>query len=341
MRPTAVILAAGKGTRMGCLAEGRAKAMINFKGRPMITHVLHALEGVVDDAVIVVGHRQEDVRELGKEYHGIRLHYAVQPEPIGTTDATLCAQSLINTRSYMLMFCDNIFPPVNVQQCASCIDSCVFGWLKDPTNYGLITMGNGGSILDIWEKAPRTYWPQFEDHGEYPCFMGLVHLHMNSFATLREALQKATVEGKQSAVPDAIGDYAGKRILHGWPLAEPVQSLGTLKEVADAYGRITLSRVFNRSYALHSNLEDDDMYDECGWDGHEWSTRMPVPPYNRQLEGEEIDALMKYFNLPEVCRPIASTLPPWVLDNPYAIRDYVKDAQLVNDMQPDAVKGGR
>jgi hypothetical protein len=187
----------------------------------------------------------------------------------------------------------------------------------------MCTLGNGGNVLDIWEKPPKDQWLQFEDHGEYPCYVGLVHLRTESFKTLRETLNKSLAEGKESSVPDAIGAYATAHALHGWPMGKPPRMVGTLKELEDEYGNMVLSSTFNRSYVTHSNLDDDDMYDEVGWHGTSWSTHMPVPPYWRDLEGSEIDALLRHFDLPDEWRQIAPTLPPWILDNPYAMTAYV------------------
>jgi hypothetical protein len=81
------------------------------------------------------------------------------------------------------------------------------------------------------------------------------------------------------------------------------------------------------------------MYDECGWNGREWATHMPVPPYTRQLEGDEISALMKYFNLPDEWREIAPSLPPWILDNPYAMTAYVMEKGVKAAQNHDVPEG--
>lgn len=56
----AVILAAGQGTRM---KSGKHKVLHPVCGKPIIDHILDALDQIgVDETIVVVGHRAEQVR---------------------------------------------------------------------------------------------------------------------------------------------------------------------------------------------------------------------------------------------------------------------------------------
>jgi L-glutamine-phosphate cytidylyltransferase len=58
-----VILAAGRGTRLGPLAADRPKLMVELAGEPLLVHQLRALAAAgVDDVHVVVGHGQDAVR---------------------------------------------------------------------------------------------------------------------------------------------------------------------------------------------------------------------------------------------------------------------------------------
>lgn len=67
MNPVAIILAAGKGTRM---KSETAKVLHRVAGRPMIEHVIAAVcQAGVEKIVIVIGHQGEEVcRYLGDGY---------------------------------------------------------------------------------------------------------------------------------------------------------------------------------------------------------------------------------------------------------------------------------
>lgn len=80
----AVILAAGRGTRLGCI--DKPKVMLELNGRPIVSYIVETLEKMnftPKQIVLVVGFKQEKVRE----YFGDRVSYAYQAEQKGTAHA--------------------------------------------------------------------------------------------------------------------------------------------------------------------------------------------------------------------------------------------------------------
>ena len=85
----AVVLAAGKGTRMQDEASDAPKVMRQVCGKPMIWYVLDALSFIDKrDIIIVVGYKKEDVIACFGGYT-----FAVQEEQLGTGHATMAAQA--------------------------------------------------------------------------------------------------------------------------------------------------------------------------------------------------------------------------------------------------------
>jgi bifunctional UDP-N-acetylglucosamine pyrophosphorylase / glucosamine-1-phosphate N-acetyltransferase len=83
---TAIILAAGQGTRM---KSSRPKVLHAIMGRPMLAYLIETLKSVgVADIVLVVGHEAERVREAYKDY-GVR--FVVQEPQQGTGHAVQVA----------------------------------------------------------------------------------------------------------------------------------------------------------------------------------------------------------------------------------------------------------
>lgn len=83
---TAIILAAGEGTRM---RSDRAKVLHEIAGVPMIRYVVETALSVVNDVVVVIGHQAEGVRKALAAYPMLR--FAVQKEQLGTGHAAACA----------------------------------------------------------------------------------------------------------------------------------------------------------------------------------------------------------------------------------------------------------
>jgi bifunctional UDP-N-acetylglucosamine pyrophosphorylase/glucosamine-1-phosphate N-acetyltransferase len=90
----AIILAAGDGKRM---KSDLPKVMHILKGKPIIGHIVSALEKVTEVKKIVVVVSPKHT--LVQEYLGDRAEYVVQNEQKGTGHATLCTEFLVAEKS--------------------------------------------------------------------------------------------------------------------------------------------------------------------------------------------------------------------------------------------------
>ena len=87
----AIILAAGKGTRM---KSKLPKVLHQVCGKPMLEHVLEAAdEAGADDKVVIVGFGSEKVTD----FLGTRARVAIQSEQLGTGHAVLQTRDLLGT----------------------------------------------------------------------------------------------------------------------------------------------------------------------------------------------------------------------------------------------------
>ena len=91
LRPIAVVLAAGKGTRMG---SDLPKVVHEAAGKPLVRWVVDALRTAgVDDVIVVVGHRADLVEACLEGLPGVS--FATQREQRGTGDAVAAATARI------------------------------------------------------------------------------------------------------------------------------------------------------------------------------------------------------------------------------------------------------
>jgi bifunctional UDP-N-acetylglucosamine pyrophosphorylase/glucosamine-1-phosphate N-acetyltransferase len=86
---TAVILAAGEGTRMRPLTLTRPKPMLPVAGKPILEWDLEALhDNKFKKVIIVVGYKKEKITEyFGKNFHQLKIEYVEQKEQLGTGHA--------------------------------------------------------------------------------------------------------------------------------------------------------------------------------------------------------------------------------------------------------------
>ena len=97
MMNNAIILAAGKGTRM---KTELPKCAFPLLKKPMVTYIIEALESInIDQIICVVGHKKEVLQDILKD----RVKYAIQEEQLGTGHAVKCALDFIDDNGYTII----------------------------------------------------------------------------------------------------------------------------------------------------------------------------------------------------------------------------------------------
>jgi NDP-sugar pyrophosphorylase family protein len=161
----AVVLAAGKGTRMREITDSIPKPMVDVGGRPMLWHVLRALSGAgVDEAAIIVGYMPEAIRSYfgdGGEV-GVRLSYFTQEVQDGTGKAAEPARAFLSDGPFFFSFGDILTEPAEYASMVGDFRSeptdllLAVRRVVDPYRFGVISI-DGGAIRRIVEKpAPGT-----------------------------------------------------------------------------------------------------------------------------------------------------------------------------------------
>jgi len=117
LKYAAVILAAGKGTRMNeGLASPIPKVMFSLNGKPIIDWSVQVVRKMnIDRIVLVVGYRKEMIQE----YFSDQVEYAVQAEQLGTGHAVACAQLLLGgqTDAVIVFYGDNpLYKPETIKK---------------------------------------------------------------------------------------------------------------------------------------------------------------------------------------------------------------------------------
>ncbi len=156
----AVILAAGKGTRLRPLTEDKPKAMVDVAGRPILTHCFDELAGLgAEEFLGVVGFHKEDIIEhYGDSYEDIPITYAHQREQNGLAHALLTVEEQVDD-DFMLMLGDNIFDAnlgdVVNRQAEDRADAAFLVEevpMDQASRYGVCETNKYGEIVEVVEK---------------------------------------------------------------------------------------------------------------------------------------------------------------------------------------------
>jgi dTDP-glucose pyrophosphorylase len=140
----AVILAAGKGTRMRELTNELPKPMLKVHGRPILEHIISGLVGVgLRQFCIVTGWKAEvieghfgDGRRLGAE-----IQYARQVVQDGTGKAPEVARDFVGDDSFLLTYGDILVKPETYRQMLHRFASASFSGLLTVTQGEDVTKG--------------------------------------------------------------------------------------------------------------------------------------------------------------------------------------------------------
>ena len=152
---TAVILAAGKGTRM---KSKLPKVLHKVGGHPMLEHVMDAAEAAgCRDNVVVIGHGAELVRELV----GDRARIALQAEQLGTGHAVLQAADTLKDFTGTVMILCGDTPLLEAEELekfyaehvkSGAAATVMSALMDEPFGYGRILRDANGDVAGIVEQ---------------------------------------------------------------------------------------------------------------------------------------------------------------------------------------------
>lgn len=167
----ALILAAGRGTRLSPLTDLRPKPMLPIQGVPMVERIMAAIyeQTGIADFVLVTGYRADVVRDHfgdGSAW-GWHIEYALQESPLGVGHAVQCASAALREWPFLMTYGDIIVDPVNYAKIAKTNSrnskaSVGINWVDDPYRGAAVYVNEDLRISHIQEKPPRgtakTHW---------------------------------------------------------------------------------------------------------------------------------------------------------------------------------------
>jgi NDP-sugar pyrophosphorylase family protein len=155
----AVILAGGKGTRLRPLTLNTPKPIVPILTRPFLSLQLDLLKKTgIDNVILSLSYQPRRIEELFGDGSalGIKIHYTVEPEPLGTAGAVKNAESLLKART--VVFNGDVLSDLDLgavlrfheENNAKC--TIVLTPVENPTAYGLVETESTGSVKRFLEK---------------------------------------------------------------------------------------------------------------------------------------------------------------------------------------------
>ena len=159
MNLTAVILAAGQGTRM---KSKLAKVLHPVAGKPMIQYGVEAAQRAgAEQTVVVIGYQGEQVRAQ----LGARVTFVEQPDLLGTGDAVKCARELLKGKSENVLVFYADMPLIQPATLRALVEkhrasgatlTMLTVVTEDTMNFGRLVRDANGKLLRIVEEVEAT-----------------------------------------------------------------------------------------------------------------------------------------------------------------------------------------
>lgn len=163
----AIILAAGKGTRLRPHTDTVPKPLLPVQGRPILDWIIAALPPV-DRLVAVVNYLAGQIEEYLQTQTHVRDWSTVrQAEPRGTGDALMSCKGAITSDTVLVLNGDDLIGRADLARLAATPMGILARPVDKPEDYGILFSDADGNLTDIREKPKGLAPPQLANIGAY------------------------------------------------------------------------------------------------------------------------------------------------------------------------------
>ena len=163
----AIILAAGKGTRLRPHTNTTPKPLLPVQGRPILDWIIGALPPV-DRLVVVVNYLSEQIEDyLASQKHVKNWSTARQDVPLGTGDALMSCKQHITSDRVMVLNGDDLIGRADLAKLAQVEMGILSRPVDEPDSFGIIFRNPDGTLEKLVEKPKGLPAPQLANIGGY------------------------------------------------------------------------------------------------------------------------------------------------------------------------------
>lgn len=194
-----VILAAGRGTRMGYLCENCPKPMLPILGKPKLEYTIEQLPEFVDEVIVVIGYLGEQIRSyFGEYFSGRRMRYVQQTELDGTGGAVHLTKSMVRGKFFVLMG-DDLYRREDLERLAQHELSVLAYEVENASAYAVLELDNCGRLIAIQEVP----------HTSSSCLVNTAAYVLNELFFARPLVPKS-LNSSEYGLPQTLAKMAGE-----------------------------------------------------------------------------------------------------------------------------------
>lgn len=152
----AIILAAGRGTRMGELTKETPKPMLKINNKPILEYKLNALPEEITEVIFVIGYLGNAIKNhFGDFYNGRKIKYVVQENLEGSGAAVHLAKDILKDR-FLAMMGDDLYHKDDLKKIINYDLAVLAHKVDDPTRFGIIETDANGNLVNIIEQPKES-----------------------------------------------------------------------------------------------------------------------------------------------------------------------------------------
>jgi len=221
----AVVLAAGRGTRMRELTVDLPKPMIDVRGKPVLQHIVEGLRDAgVRRVLLIVGYHAETVRNFFGDgrHHNVDIEYTMQTVQDGTGRVVDLARNFTGGSPFILSYGDILISPVNYKHVVDlpnnleAIITVTRG--EDVSKGGAVFVNEQMELVDLREKPkPGESTSQWYNAGLYAFrpsifeFIARLKPSPRGEYELTDAVRDLARSGKKVKALELSGEWADVR----------------------------------------------------------------------------------------------------------------------------------
>ena len=154
----AIILAAGKWTRLRPITNTTPKPIIKIAGKSILEHNLESIYTHVDEIIIITKYLEQQIQEtIGNEYKWAPIRYHTQWDEKWTGAAIKWITGV--EWDVIIMVGDQIFDPQDIEVLLSNSDyGCLVQKVDAPESYGIFAQDDNGYATSLVEKPQEFIW---------------------------------------------------------------------------------------------------------------------------------------------------------------------------------------
>jgi dTDP-glucose pyrophosphorylase len=221
----AVLLAAGRGTRMRDLTEALPKPMLEVRGKPVLQHIIEGLrDNGLTNLLIVVGWRAEMVRAFFDDGSklGVKIDYETQTVQDGTGRVVALAQNFVRADPFLLSYGDILIAPENYRRIRNALagaDAVISVKRSDDVSQGgAVFLNDNFELTDLREKPkrgePTSPWYNAGVYAFQPSifdYIAKLQPSPRGEYELTDAIRNLALDGKKVQAIEIAGDWVDVR----------------------------------------------------------------------------------------------------------------------------------